>query len=394
MEPIVLNSLAASPSNGQKHIKTSSGEEGTSVFAALLQGLSSFNGNTSLMEVPAKGDLESESLEAIISNIAMILQNSSDPEQQLLKWFNGLTDQGQQDVLQLLPKLISNNPGELGLSKLEAYTEQLFLGNLEELTTFLQSARNKSLEKGILPQAEQLTAQKLGQQLDKTGEQGSLSRISSQSTLFKQQLPIFRNENVIYSEENLSELEVEPQKINLTELQLPNSQLNLSDLKTTAFSKQPIVENLVANQNFTSELGKVLIKHLQLPNGSSETKIQLHPAELGQVDVKLLANNGQITAQLLVETVMGKELLEGQLHQLKQALVSQGYQVEKIEVQQTSASANSVNDLRSGLDYSSQHSGRQQSQQQENRQSFNGFVDEGEEFVNQLFNQSGIDYTV
>ena len=52
--------------------------------------------------------------------------------------------------------------------------------------------------------------------------------------------------------------------------------------------------------------------------------LTLSPENLGQVDVKLTMHNGQLVAHFAAQTLLGKEMLEGQLSQLKQSLQGQG----------------------------------------------------------------------
>jgi flagellar hook-length control protein FliK len=93
---------------------------------------------------------------------------------------------------------------------------------------------------------------------------------------------------------------------------------------------------------FTREIAEMAIKQMKLTggNGISEAKITLMPEHLGQVDVKISIHNGQVIAQFLTDSALGKDMIEGQLSQLRAALQSQGLQVDKLEVtqQQTQAS--------------------------------------------------------
>ncbi|MEW8988034.1 MAG: flagellar hook-length control protein FliK, partial [Bacillus sp. (in: firmicutes)] len=66
--------------------------------------------------------------------------------------------------------------------------------------------------------------------------------------------------------------------------------------------------------------------------GLSEAKFSLYPKHLGQLQIKIAAQKGQITAQIVADTQVAKEALEGQLSMLKQALQQQGLQVQKIEI--------------------------------------------------------------
>ncbi|CAM4256984.1 flagellar hook-length control protein FliK [Paenibacillus typhae] len=68
--------------------------------------------------------------------------------------------------------------------------------------------------------------------------------------------------------------------------------------------------------------------------GVAEAVITLFPENLGQVDVKLTMQNGNLIAQFATTHSGAKEMLEQQMSQLRAALQSQGIQVEKLEVTQ------------------------------------------------------------
>ena len=70
-------------------------------------------------------------------------------------------------------------------------------------------------------------------------------------------------------------------------------------------------------------------------NGLSEARMILHPEHLGQVDVKLTLQNGQLVAHFTAQQAAGKEALESQMAQLRSNLQAQGYQVERLEVTQS-----------------------------------------------------------
>ncbi|MFC4598943.1 flagellar hook-length control protein FliK [Cohnella hongkongensis] len=94
-------------------------------------------------------------------------------------------------------------------------------------------------------------------------------------------------------------------------------------------------------QQFAEQMGKYLVKQFQLTqgNGISEAKLTLTPQHLGQVDIRIVMNNGVLTAQFIADNPAAKELLENQMAQLRASLSGQGLQVERLEVvQQSSAS--------------------------------------------------------
>lgn len=92
-------------------------------------------------------------------------------------------------------------------------------------------------------------------------------------------------------------------------------------------------------EKFGQEMSGFLVSKFDIikANGISEAKISLFPEHLGQVDVKITMQNGLLTAQFVTEHAFAKESLEAQMALLRQALQSQGLQVNKLEVTQNTA---------------------------------------------------------
>ncbi|QJD83377.1 flagellar hook-length control protein FliK [Cohnella herbarum] len=117
----------------------------------------------------------------------------------------------------------------------------------------------------------------------------------------------------------------------------------LANAESTA--GKPTVPMQVPVQQFVTQMEKFLVKQFQmtLGNGTSEAKISLTPEHLGQVDIRIVMQNGQLTAQFMTENSAARDLLENQLSQLRTALSGQGLQVDRLEVvQQPSSSAGST----------------------------------------------------
>jgi len=111
--------------------------------------------------------------------------------------------------------------------------------------------------------------------------------------------------------------------------------------ETAAAKPAAPVPNPVPVQQFADQMGKYLVKQFQLTqgNGISEAKLTLTPQHLGQVDIRIVMNNGVLTAQFIADNPAAKEMLENQMAQLRTSLNGQGLQVERLEVvQQSSAS--------------------------------------------------------
>jgi flagellar hook-length control protein FliK len=94
-------------------------------------------------------------------------------------------------------------------------------------------------------------------------------------------------------------------------------------------------------QQFAEQMEKFLVKQFALThgNGTAEAKLTLHPDHLGQVDVRIVLQNGQLTAQFMTENGMARDLLENQMSQLRSALQGQGLQVDRMEVVQQPTSS-------------------------------------------------------
>ncbi|GAB6988916.1 flagellar hook-length control protein FliK [Paenibacillus pini] len=114
---------------------------------------------------------------------------------------------------------------------------------------------------------------------------------------------------------------------------------------------------------FSKEMTNFVINKLDIvkQQGITEAKISLYPEHLGQVDIKITMQNGQLIAQFTAEHAGTKDLLEQQMSQLRSSLHSQGLQVEKLVVTQNQS-----------LQSQMYHDGRQPGsgqQQQSNRRS-------------------------
>lgn len=89
-------------------------------------------------------------------------------------------------------------------------------------------------------------------------------------------------------------------------------------------------------QQFAQQMDKFLVKQFLLAqaNGTTEAKISLTPEHLGQVDIRIVMHNGQLTAQFMTTNAMAKDMIENQMAQLRASLSAQGLQVDRLEVVQ------------------------------------------------------------
>lgn len=100
-------------------------------------------------------------------------------------------------------------------------------------------------------------------------------------------------------------------------------------------------------------------------NGLTQLHVRLHPEHLGSLSVKLTQQDGQLIARIVAETETAKSLIESQLHQLRQAFVTQNIQVEKIEVLTESSEQQQQNQSKSSRDQQDEHEMAQRNGQDE-----------------------------
>ena len=82
---------------------------------------------------------------------------------------------------------------------------------------------------------------------------------------------------------------------------------------------------------------QAIINKAQLSNAQGITRLtlKLYPENLGTIRIELVQNDGVLTARLLASTAHGRELLDSQAHQLKQAFVQQNIQVDRLDIAQS-----------------------------------------------------------
>lgn len=82
-------------------------------------------------------------------------------------------------------------------------------------------------------------------------------------------------------------------------------------------------------QEFEHILARAQIS--QTPNGT-RLSIKLFPENLGSLQVELTQKNGVLIANLMTSSNQAKQLIESQLHSLRQSFINQNVHVEKIEI--------------------------------------------------------------
>ncbi|MFJ8261534.1 flagellar hook-length control protein FliK [Rummeliibacillus sp. NPDC094406] len=112
---------------------------------------------------------------------------------------------------------------------------------------------------------------------------------------------------------------------------------------------------------------QAIMNRSQFSSNAAGTKllIKLYPENLGSIRVELVQKDGIMTARFLASTNIGKQMLESQLQQLKQGLVNQNIQLDRIDVAQA---LNETNRHEKGQQQQFQNDFRQRSDDQQKQQ--------------------------
>ncbi|WP_164668991.1 flagellar hook-length control protein FliK [Virgibacillus doumboii] len=325
-------------------------------------------------------------LEGIFSSIATGQGNSASEEalKILEDTFGSIVmkqdSQTTKEAVQALAKIMEKVAAGQG-SKAEVSTNSEM--NATQLVFFNQAApeimNDKTLQKqleGLLAKAEKLISQITDQKsLTKTApallkllEQwsalekkfntqsnmvpGSLQNNSKEQAIWKELLQAYqkRNQLAVKQQYNTSA------KVTTTDVTkwLQHAVSNQAKMDSTTAQQSMTFTSSVPlskveqyaihmNQNQTTQqAGQQLIEQFQkvmktsrfltMQNGTSQLNITLRPENLGDMMVKLTQINGEMTVKIMVTSHAAKEMLEANMHQLKNMFSPQQVVVEKQEV--------------------------------------------------------------
>ncbi|MGG1401134.1 flagellar hook-length control protein FliK [Bacillus salipaludis] len=100
-------------------------------------------------------------------------------------------------------------------------------------------------------------------------------------------------------------------------------------------SNNILTPNVLSVSNFVPEVREWIGRFMRISEGQSggtEAKFSLYPERLGPIEVKIFSQQGQVSAQIITDTSLAKEALQGQLHHLREALQQQGILVQKLDI--------------------------------------------------------------
>jgi hypothetical protein len=160
----------------------------------------------------------------------------------------------------------------------------------------------------------------------------TISRTMNQKEIFnesrKNELPLEENKGLVLDKSQIIGHQPLPVQV--------NNSMNTSG--------QLLPPNVHIN-NFVPELQKWMsnIKIINENPGTTEAKVSLFPKNLGHIEIKIMTVEGQLSAEIMTETLLAKDALEGQLPQLKQSLQQSGLVIQRLEI--LHQPVNQLNDL-------------------------------------------------
>lgn len=198
--------------------------------------------------------------------------------------------------------------------------------------------------------------------------------------------------------ENLPQSEIEPsENLETVKVQVDDQPESLPQMKTSEAPQSLVKESNtpVPVRQVSTSLSDMIMERMQVMKNGDEShiRIKLSPENLGQLDIRLTTSDGKVTAFIATATSAAKEMIESQLHQLRQTLVQQGVQLDKVEVIQQPTSPSQSSMLQDGRSHQGQQFDQGKQHRGERRDEYevddNPLITQDKEEEN-----SGINYAV
>lgn len=291
-------------------------------------------------------------IDSLLASLQTILNNSTNLVEDVRNWYNSLPNEQRSSFDRLFTQWqLQENQNPNVKNELADLVKNYLKDNtlVEKFQQIIQTELGRSARSSLINEHHE-------QSLSNTHsfEKNLMKEKQFPVLLERIDLSSYRGESNLATQGKLEQLGstnmnsgIENETSNVDIRQLQSSYTNaLIATKETSNNVSGSAANTVHyemnGKDISSELGKLIMKNIKLPNGVTEMKIQLHPHELGKIDIKLTSQQGNLTAMFLADTAVGKEMLENSLHILRHSLIQQGVQVDRIEVI-SSASSNALN---------------------------------------------------
>ena len=134
----------------------------------------------------------------------------------------------------------------------------------------------------------------------------------------------------------------------------------------------PKGEQTVSQEEFIKQFENILSKaNFSGTNGVNKLLIRLTPEHLGSLRIELIQKDGMLSAKIMASTAQAKDMLENQIHGLKQAFSGQNIQIERIEIAQAFNAFNSEKFSHKDAD---EHNEQQESKEESNEETESEFT--------------------
>ncbi|MDP1417968.1 flagellar hook-length control protein FliK [Peribacillus simplex] len=131
-------------------------------------------------------------------------------------------------------------------------------------------------------------------------------------------------------------------------------------------------EQTVSQEEFVKQFENILSKaNFSGTNGINKLLIRLNPEHLGSLRIELIQKDGRVSAKIMATTAQAKDMLENQIHGLKQAFSGQNIQIERIEISQAFNAFNSEKFSHKDAD---EHNEQQESKEESNDETESEFT--------------------
>ncbi|GAB4072515.1 hypothetical protein GCM10028778_03440 [Barrientosiimonas marina] len=133
-----------------------------------------------------------------------------------------------------------------------------------------------------------------------------------------------------------------------------------------------------AGQQLMDQVQKVMktSSFLKTSNGASQLNISLRPDNLGDMQVKLTQLNGEMTVKIVVSTAAAKDMLETNMHQLKNMFSPQQVMIEKQDSTAQEAQSNLQDEHGQPMDSDEQEESEHSGQKEDEEDDDDSFDDE------------------
>lgn len=278
--------------------------------------------------------LSPEEQKQVLLKIQQLLQASN----QNAKAFNSndLTS-GQKQLLnspalkQALSELTSPKQGK-ALTK-ESFIQQLLQVQEKPQATALQSSTSvnvkQAIEKGETENKKALTDSNKGDEVQQKNDWRDSKKLSTNEG---------RGDQARVQQESQNSNSAKNKAAGIQNSQVSNQQNN-PVFQQDHLKFSDMLQKSNASQSGTVKMDKAWLSETvqavkyAVSQGKERIAVQLKPAVLGKLNIRLQRDEGSITAKILVETHAVKELVEGKMAELRDSLLKQNVQMNRVDIE-------------------------------------------------------------